>query len=152
VYPILERPPEPEEDLPRWPAGRFAALGRYMSRDQAVQQLVPHAFSIQNDGMLGVGLAGRFDDDRFREVFIDEHKSLRVISEDAGDVEAVLAELALPVEPDLVLLAERPHAHRSLIAFDELKDLFSERELAYDLLFTDLARAFGMQPRHPASL
>lgn len=151
VYPILERPPEPEEDLPRWPTGRFAALGHYMPRLAVIQNFSPHAFSIQNDGMLGVGIAGRFDDNRFREVFIDEHKTLRFISEDADEIEAVLEENRIPFQPDLVLLAERPHAHRSLIAFEELKSLFPERELAYDLLFTDLAKAFGMPGKHFAS-
>jgi hypothetical protein len=152
VYPILERPPEPEEDQPRWPHGRFSALGHYMPRMQVLRQLTPHAFSIQNDGMLGVGIAGRFDNNHFREAFIDEHKTLRFISERANVVEEILAENGIPHDPNLILISERPHAHRSLIAFNELKDMFPERELAYDMLFADLARAFGMQPKHPASL
>ncbi len=152
VYPILERPPEPDEDLPRWPAGRFAALGHYMPRAFVLRQFLPHVFQIQNDGMLGVGVAGRFDDDRFREVFIDEHKTLRFISERPSEVQAVLADNDIHQNQDLILMAERPHAHRSLIAFEELKTLFPERELAYDLLFTELARTFGMQHKHPAAL
>lgn len=152
IYPILERPPEPEEDLPRWPTGRYAALGHYMPRMQVLRQLMPHAFSIQNDGMLGVGVAGRFDNNHFREVFIDEHKTLRFISERADVVEEVLRDNDIPYDSNLVLISERPHAHRSLIAFEELKDVFPERELAYDLLFVDLARALGMASKHPASL
>ncbi len=152
VYPILERPPEPEEDLPRWPSGRYAALGHYLPREACLRQLLPHAFSIQNDGMLGLGLAGRFDSNHFREAFIDEHKTLRFISESRGEVEEMLASHQIPLDPELVLVSERPHAHRSLIAFQELKDLFPERELAYDLLFQDLARAFGMPWKHPASV
>ena len=148
VYPVLERPPEPDEDLPAWPEGRYVSLGRYMPRRDILKHFQEHAFQIQNDGMLGAGIAGRTDDGIFREVFIEEHKTLRVITEDADEIKAILDEGSIPFVPDLMLLNECTHAHRSLIALTDLHDLFPEGELAYDLVFSEMARALGM-PNHP---
>ena len=152
VYPVLERPPEPDEDLPRWPAGRYASLGHYMPRRDILQIFQEHAFQLQNDGMLGAGLAGRDDENRFREVFIDEHKTLRFISESAAEVEAILAENRIEKLAGLSLLSEHPHAHRSLIAFDELLPLFTTQELAYDEVFSQLTRQLGMPSKHPVTV
>ncbi len=153
VYPVMERPPEEGEDLPAWPQGRYASLGRYMKRHDIMALFQKHAFQIQNDGMLGAGLAGRNDDTGFfREVFIDEHKTLRVITEDPAEIKDILRENDIPFIPDLTLLGERAHAHRSLIVFDDLREMFSEPELAYDQVFTDIARALGMPAKQNLSL
>jgi hypothetical protein len=150
VYPILERPPEPDEDLPPWPKGRFAALGRYMPRRDVLTSFLEHAFQIQNDGMLGAGMAGRTDDtDAFREVFIDEHKTVRFITDSPKEVEAILRENRVPFIPDLVLVSERAHAHRSLVVFDDLHELFPEPDLAYDQVFKKIAVGLGLPRRHP---
>ncbi len=149
VYPILERPPEPEEDLPPWPHGRFASLGSYMPRRLVLPRFLEHAFQIQNDGMLGAGMAGRTDEDAFREVFLDEHKTLRFITESPDEVHRLLDEHGVPYDEDLVLVSERPHAHKSLVALDELRDLFAEPELAYDSIFNRIARELGLPRRYP---
>lgn len=152
VYPVLERPPEPDEDLPRWPQGRYASLGHYMRRRDVIARFEESAFQIQNDGMLGAGLAGRDDAGNFRELFIDEHKTLRFIAESREDVELVLTENAIPFVPSLLLISERPHAHRSLIAFEELQSLFPKNALAYDQVFIAIAKSLGMPTKHPVTL
>ena len=87
------------------------------SREKILRALEPYAFRLVNDGFTGFGLASR----NF-EVFLTDHKDIRVFAQELTQMKRVLKPFGIEERPNLRFLAPGPpgpHYHVSLVAYFE---------------------------------
>ena len=126
VYAILELPPEDESEHPEPAEGREGPVDVYLSaefeRAELLSGLAPYKLQLLLDGMIGFGTAAtihRGPPARVREVFVDEHKLLRIHDEKREPWRAVLKKFGLEKVDELHTVDLFPHVHQALDQFPE---------------------------------
>ncbi len=127
AYAIIELPPEDDGEEPgATPEGREGPVEVHLSaefeRQALLEGLAPYKLQLLLDGMIGFGLAStihRGPPARVREIFVDEHKLLRIHDEKPEPWRKVLARFGLEKVEELHTVDLFPHVHQALDQFPE---------------------------------
>ena len=84
------------------------------SKERILRALEPFAFRLVNDGQTGFGLASR----NF-EVFVGDHKDVRVFSQDLARTRSVLKSFDIGERRNLRFLETGPHYHIPIVVYFE---------------------------------
>ncbi len=125
AYAILELPPEEGEDEQENSAALDEAhasiyLSVEFDKQELLTSLEPYRLQLMLDGYIGFGVANylqRGEPARMREVFLDDHKLIRIHDEKPEPWRTLLAKWGLPRCKELATVDMGPHIHQALDQF-----------------------------------
>lgn len=163
AYAILELPPEDESEYEGQPAGPEGPVDVYLSAEfdkaELLEGLKPYQTQLLLDGLVGFGLATPIHPGppaRVREVFVDEHKLVRIHDEAPGVWREVFAKFEIPRVTELHSVDMVPHVHQALDQFPE-NELPPElrraplNELVWEEYISNLLESLQFEKQSPAS-
>ena len=123
AYAILELPPEEDEEEPAGAEdeGRAAVyLSVEFDKQELLTSLEPYRLQLMLDGFIGFGVASylqRGEPARMREVFLDDHKLIRIHDEKPEPWRTLFTKWGLPRCRELATVDMGPHIHQALDQF-----------------------------------